>query len=74
MNGLLTTSLLAASTYNLSLLAAHAVANAEWLAEVDTTPPSTGLSLPAETPRNGDDSRARFILALQHCPGPSACA
>ena len=65
MNRLLATSLFAAGAYSLSLLCGQPVASADSPAGVTTAPSSTGLSLATEALRDGDDIRARFVLALQ---------
>jgi hypothetical protein len=58
-------SLVAAGAYSLSLLTGQPVASADSPTGVAPAPSSNGLSLVTEALRDGDDIRARFILALQ---------
>jgi hypothetical protein len=63
MNRLLVASLFTITACGFSLLGGQPIANAD--SPTDVAPSSTGLSLATEALRDGDDVRARFILALQ---------
>ena len=65
MNRLIATSLFAASAYSLSLLVGQPVASADPPIGIAPARSSNGLSLATEALRDGDDIRARFILAFQ---------
>jgi hypothetical protein len=66
MNRLLATSLFVVGAYSLTLPGGQPVASADSRAGVPSAPSSTGRSLATDALRDGDDIRARFILALQH--------
>ena len=65
MNRLLSTSLIAASAYGLSLLASQPLAFADSPARIAPAASSTELSVATQSLGTGDDIQARFVLSLQ---------